>query len=395
MSRGAGARRILLRAAGFAAVLAGLIGTQALAAPSTTETRDLTVDTDPPTVTLNAGPTGPTNDPTPSFGWTATDDNPSFRQCSLDQGTPAFGPCTTATTYDAPAPLPEGSYTFRIRVRGTASNTATDTRDFTVDLTPPTVTLNAGSAGPTNDPRPTFGWTTAAENDRDCSIDQGTPAFAACTSLNQETPQTDLADGAYVFRVRVTDPAGNTATATRNFSVDTHGPAATLAGPRRTGERKPTFEVSSPEPGATFSCRLDGKPPVPCGPTFKPRRKLKPGRHRLAITAFDALGNPGPPDTLRFKILRPPLSEHRAQATVATALRRHKFADEVVENLKTSCSRRSRFKFECRFSSAFTGYRLEGRGLVQRRKQLSYRFRVQAQGQTIMLTDENEGRFPA
>ena len=272
------------------------------------------------------------------------------------------------------------------------------TRSFTVDTEAPTVELTPlGPDGPTNNPRPTFGWDTAEENDRrECSVDEGIPDFGPCTSPNEHRPVNALADGLYTFRIRVTDLAGNLpAEASRDFSVDTRGPAAEVAGSRRTGNRRPSFQVSSPEPGATLRCKLDGKPRVRCGPTFTPGRKLKPGRHKLLVTAFDALGNPGPPKAFRFKVLKPPLKAGRAERTVATALRRHKFANRVVANLEQSCSRVGRFKFSCRFSSGFPGYSLNGRGPVELQNgRISYRFRVRAQGRTLILTDENEGRFP-
>jgi Bacterial Ig-like domain len=269
-------------------------------------------------------------------------------------------------------------------------------------LAAPTVTIESGPDGPTNESSPTFEFTAQNATTVECSVDQAPDDFGPCTTETSHT-EGPLADGEWTFRVRATDAAQETAMQTRSFSVDTAGPAATVAGPRRTGNRRPTFQVSSPEPGATFTCKLDGRPRVACGSSgidpyaepFTPRRKLKPGRHKLLVTAFDALGNPGPPETFRFKVLRPPLKAGRAERTVATALRRHKFAHRVVENLERSCTRRGRFKFSCRFSSAFRGYSLKGRGPVElRRGRISYRFRVRAQGQRLSLTDENEGRFP-
>ena len=151
----------------------------------------------------------------------------------------------------------------------------------------------------------------------------------------------------------------------------------------------------SPEAGASLTCKLDGKAAVGCGPSFAPDSKLKFGAHKLRVIAHDALGNPGTPRTFRFKVLRPPLEEDRAERTVATSLRRHKFAKRVIANLEERCSRRGRLKFTCRFSSAFPGYRLKGHGPVElRRGHISYRFVVRAQGQKLVLTDENEGRFP-
>ena len=377
MSRGDGTR-LLLRAVILAALLACLSAAPAQAAP---------------TVTIDDGPTGPTNESSPTFTFTALE--ATTVDCSVDQGTEAFAPCSSPHTTVS---LADGTWTFRVRASDGVSPDAIATRSFTVDTEAPTVELTPlGPDGPTNNPRPTFGWDTAEENDRrECSVDEGIPDFGPCTSPNEHRPVNALADGFYTFRIRITDLAGNPAAeATRDFSVDTAGPAAEVAGSRRTGNRRPSFQVSSPESGAILRCKLDGNPRVRCGPTFRPGRKLKPGRHKLLVTAFDDLGNPGPPKAFRFKILKPPLKAGRAEGTVATALRRHKFANRVVANLEQSCSRVGRFKFSCRFSSGFPGYSLNGRGPVELQNgRISYRFRVRAQGRTLILTDENEGSFP-
>lgn len=265
----------------------------------------------------------------------------------------------------------------------------------------PTLTIDSGPEGPTSDPTPTFEFT--VENHTlppECSVDKGPEEFGPCSDMDSHT-EGPLPDGNWTFRVRATDGV-ETTTETRSFTVDTVGPAATIEGPKKTGNRRPTFHVSSSEP-ATFTCKLDNRPPVTCGAggddpyaeAFSPRRDLKPGMHTLVVTAFDALGNRGPPEQLRFRVLRPPLKAGRAKRTVRTALRRHKFANRVLSNLEQSCSRRGRFRFSCRFSSSFPGYKLTGRGPVElQRGRISYRFRVRAQGQRVVLTDENEGRFP-
>ena len=261
-------------------------------------------------------------------------------------------------------------------------------------LAAPTITIDSGPEGPTNESSPTFGFTVENETAVECSVDRGTADFGPCTTASSHTDG-PLADGDWTFRVRATDDAPPNTTETRDFSVDTVGPVAEVTGPKSTGDRTPSFQVSSPEAGASLTCKLDGKPAVGCGPSFGPDRKLKFGTHKLVVTARDALGNPGPPRTFRFKVLRPALEAGRAERTVATALRRHKFAERVIENLERSCTRRGRYKFACRFSSAFPGYRLKGHGPVElRRGRISYRFVVRAQGERVVLTDENEGRFP-
>ena len=125
----------------------------------------------------------------------------------------------------------------------------------------------------------------------------------------------------------------------------------------------------------------------------RPRMK-DPGRH-----TFCAYLGPDEDtaDTTSFvsrKVRRPLLRAGRARRTVLAALRRHAFANRVIENLEQNCSRRSRSKFECRFSSSFPGYSLTGRGPVVLKRRLSYRFQASVRGRSLVLTDENEGRFP-
>jgi hypothetical protein len=48
-------------------------------------------------------------------------------------------------------------------------------------------------------------------------------------------------------------------------------------------------EFSSSEPGSTFACELNGKPPVPCTSPFA--AKSKKGKNKLLVTARDAAGN--------------------------------------------------------------------------------------------------------
>jgi hypothetical protein len=81
-----------------------------------------------------------------------------------------------------------------------------------------------------------------------------------------------------------------------------------------------------------------------------------------------------------------------ARRAVVTALKRHGFARRVVKSVERNCRRRARNEFSCEFSSAFPGYRLKGRGRVRLGFDLSYRFRVKAQGVRFTLTEINEER---
>jgi hypothetical protein len=79
-----------------------------------------------------------------------------------------------------------------------------------------------------------------------------------------------------------------------------------------------------------------------------------------------------------------------ARRTVVTALKRHGFARRVVKSVHVDCRRRSRNAFGCKFSDRLPGYRLRGGGQVKLGVDLSYSFRVTAQGVRLTLTDDNE-----
>jgi hypothetical protein len=118
----------------------------------------------------------------------------------------------------------------------------------------------------------------------------------------------------------------------------------------------------------------------------RPRMK-RPGRH-----AFCAYLGPNE-DTAHAtsfatrKVRKPLLTASRAREAIEDALMRHRFAQRVVNHLRHRCARRNRSEFECRFSSSFPGYSLSGRGSVERKRRVSYRFQVSAQGRSFLLKD--------
>ena len=257
----------------------------ALNTDQTPASRSFTVDTTAPDTTITAGPTGTTNDNTPTFSFTATEAGSTF-QCRVDAG--AFAACTTPFTTAA---LSDGAHTFEVRATDTAGNTdpTPASRAFSVDTTPPDTTITAGPTGATNDNTPTFSFTaTEAGSTFQCRVDAG--AFAACT-----TPFTTaaLADGAHTFDVRATDTAGNTdpTPASRAFSVDTTAPDTTItAGPTgTTSDSTPTFSFTSNEAGSTFQCRVDAAAFASCSSPFT-TATLADGPHTFEVRATDAVG---------------------------------------------------------------------------------------------------------
>ena len=193
--------------------------------------------------------------------------------------------------------------------------------------------------------------------------------------------------------------------ATCAFTIDTSGPPDTTAPdtnitkkPKdriKTKKKKARVEVAfSSEPGAAFRCKLDKAKYEPCTSPYSVKARSKPGKgkkHAISVRAIDSAGNVGEPVVVGFKVVRKlRLKESVAERTVVTALQRHGFAKRVVKAVNADCSRRAYSAFSCRFSGSFPGYRLKGRGEVELRAHLSYRFRVKAQGVRLTLTDRNE-----
>ncbi len=92
-------------------------------------TRNFTVDTVAPTTTIDSGPSGLTNNASPSFGFSSNDGGASF-ECRLDTG--AFGACSSPQAYSG---LADGAHSFEVRAKDAAGNTDASpaSRAFTVD----------------------------------------------------------------------------------------------------------------------------------------------------------------------------------------------------------------------------------------------------------------------
>ena len=175
----------------------------------TPSTRTWTVDLDAPETTIDTGPAGMVRVASASFTFSSNELDVTYR-CSLDGA--ASTPCTSPQNF---ANLSQGAHTFSVAATDAANHTdATPaTRMWTVDTVAPDVMITGGPAEATTvGPRVGFTFSTS-EGALDCAFDAG--AFAPCAGA----VATNLGDGAHAFRVTATDPAGNTTTLTRNFTV--------------------------------------------------------------------------------------------------------------------------------------------------------------------------------
>jgi hypothetical protein len=262
-----------------------------------------------PGTTIDAGPSGPTNDPTPTFAFSADEDGSSF-ECKVDDG--SFAPCTSPETL---ATLPDGEHTFSVRAVDGAGNPdpTPATRTFKVDTVAPTASISCPPAPAPSSTSPVT--CTASTNDPG-----GDPSGVLVAAYNLDTdpgPATsfrgnfytgpfDVAgEGEWDVRLLAVDRALNvSAFDTVTVTIDTTGPETTItAGPSGpTNDPTPTFEFSADEGGSSFECKVDDGSFAPCS-SPETVATLPDGDHTFAVRAVDGAGNPDPtPATRTFKV---------------------------------------------------------------------------------------------
>jgi hypothetical protein len=177
-------------------------------------------DTTAPETTLTGGPSGQTNDPTPTFTFVSSEPGSRFT-CQIDDD-PAFA---CASPYTPTVALTEGQHTFSVYATDAHGNAdpAPEVRGFTVagapppDVDPPETTITDGPSGDTSDATPTFAFSSdEAGSTFVCQLDQG--LALPCTSPHTTE---SLAAGQHVFSVYARDTAGNAdpTPATREFTI--------------------------------------------------------------------------------------------------------------------------------------------------------------------------------
>lgn len=162
---------------------------------------------------------GLTNDATPELVGGATS---GLTVELLDDGT-VVGESVAVDGRFAVSPtsaLSDGAHQFTVRTRdgGGRVSDPSATLTVTIDTIAPVLSLT-GPSGPTADDTPEFSFTTSEEAAVACSIAGPGSSLEPCSSPASYGP---LDDGAYTFRARATDTAGNPGDeATRSFTVDT------------------------------------------------------------------------------------------------------------------------------------------------------------------------------
>lgn len=262
-----------------------VLGAESEASPATKLRVTFAGDTTPPETSISPGPTSPVKTP-PTFVL-GSSENPSTFECRLDGG--AWTACGTDKRY-TPVTSKEGAHTVEaVAIDNVGNRDATPaSATFTLDLTAPTVQIDAAPSGTLTTSQATFRFSSPESGATFvCSVGGRTES---CTS---PYTRTDLPDGALIFSVRAVDAPGNpSAPSTKSFVVDTGAPETTIAPvPAVTNASTISIRFSS-EPGATFKCALDNATLAACTSpvTLTPAE----GVRRFRVVAADVAGNVEP-----------------------------------------------------------------------------------------------------
>ncbi|MGN6107843.1 MAG: hypothetical protein ACTHU0_22235, partial [Kofleriaceae bacterium] len=255
-----------------------------------------TIAATPPETEITSGPEpGSTTPATGSFAFTSPEASATF-ECAFD--TAAFEPCTAPVPFD----LPTGPHTFAVRAVSATNlvDPSPATRSWTVDATPPDVSITSTPTNPSNVLNPTFAFTSSDPTATfECQID-GVVAFAACTS----PWTTNVPEGAHTFRVRATDSVGNqSAPTTYAWRVDTTPPSISITSTPTNPSNvlTPTFAFTSGDPTATFECQIDGV--VAFTACTSPwTTTVTEGARTFRVRATDPVGNQSPPVTYAWTV---------------------------------------------------------------------------------------------
>lgn len=241
------------------------------------------IDTVAPTLTINTKPALQSNQTTGSFTFTAGIDATSVT-CALDGG--AAGSCSNSKSYPG---LSDANHTFVVAATDAAGNTRTQSYTWTVDTVAPTIMISGQPPAATNNTSAAFQFTVGGTpSSVTCKLDGG--AAQSCTT---SASYSGLADGNHTFVLAAADAAGNMASQSITWSVDTTPPVVTInSSPAAdTNSTSASFTFSA-ETGSTTTCQLDGANPQACSGSFTASVSANVS-HSFTVRATDAVGNVG------------------------------------------------------------------------------------------------------
>ena len=269
-----------------------------------------TQDTSGPTTPGTPSTTSPTNDTTPTWTWTAAEDDgvgvgSYYVSLTNESGTlitaHPIGNVTTFT-YDDGA-LTDGKYYLRVKAidaLGNDDDSWSSPGEVVIDATGPTVTAGVAPTSPTNNPRPTWTWSGDDGSGTGVqgywvTLDGEAPIWTTDTAF---TPGANLPDGDHVLKVKGVDDVGNEGAEVTlaTVTVDTTAPGVPgmpqTASP--TADTTPTWTWAGVEGAASYNVYLDDEYVTSVTEpsyTVPDELALGDGEHYLQVSALDDLGN--------------------------------------------------------------------------------------------------------
>jgi Ice-binding-like/Bacterial Ig-like domain len=227
-------------------------------------TQQLTIDTVPPVVTLDGGPSLITHDPTPTIAGTSDVAPGTIIDVTVDSQTLTALVQPGGAWNVTPTALSDGTRTVTASVTDPAGNVGTDTQMLTIDTVAPPVTITGGPNALTNDATPNISGTANVARGTTVTVtlaDQTLTGLVGSDGTWSVTAAA-LADGPHRVIMSVSDAAGNLATFTQWLTVDTVPPIVTITGGRTasTNDLDPTITgTSNAAPGTTVTVSIAGQ----------------------------------------------------------------------------------------------------------------------------------------
>ena len=191
----------------------------------------------------------------------------------------------------------EGTTSVNVEAADSLGNTETTSVSYTVDATPPQVsvstpqTSNSSSvtvSGSITDANGISSATLTVNENEQTLLLEGDGSFSTTVSL---------VEGTNTFELSATDSAGNSASDTAETEVDTTSPSLTVSSPSETNDSDVTVTGTADDENglASVSISVDGEAPQSVTPDsngdFSLTVSLSEGEHDFVATAEDTFGN--------------------------------------------------------------------------------------------------------
>lgn len=260
----------------------------------------VTLDTHPPTIALPTKPASITQAKDVEFSITATDNlaGVSSLECRFNSEPFAACPASIKRT-----DFKDGEQVFHVRSTDRAGNASSVTEfKWLIDSLAPTLNITSAPGVLSRDTMATFAFSATDDGGQltnfQCQVDASTSA--ACTS---PVAYSGLAQGEHVFKMTVTDRAGNRIDKTYTWQVDSLPPAVNFttqpAVLSRVDDVLLAFNTTDTNGSGGngsgvngFTCQLDGSAPAACTSPMS-FSDLADGSHTFTVTAMDRAGNTG------------------------------------------------------------------------------------------------------